>query len=60
MRKATTNPQIDGKPMSFVRLSSTVAGRYYDPTQNGRFNDSRGKTYQVREGTVMRVRTDSK
>lgn len=54
-RKATTNPQIDGKPMSFVRLGSSVAGplKLYG-------EDAKGETVRLYtrdvKGTVHRVR----
>ena len=53
-RTPTTNPQIDGKPMSFVRLGSKFAGPL---SENRNFKDSRGRAY-VRDskGTVYRAK----
>lgn len=42
----STNPMIDGKPMSFVRLRSRVAGFYYPGEQKGRVKDRRGIIYE--------------
>lgn len=48
-RGPTTNPKIDGKPMSFVRLVSTVA-RWY---QSGNFK-IRGVTYErMKDGSLI-------
>jgi hypothetical protein len=53
-RTPTTNPQIDGKPMSFMRLGSKVAGPL---SHNRSFKDSRGRAY-IRDGkgTVYRAK----
>ena len=39
-----TSHKIDGKPASFVKLHSTVAGNYGEGKT--RFKDSRGRKYE--------------
>jgi hypothetical protein len=56
-RKPTTNPQIEGKPMSFVRLVSHIAGPV--SYRQREFSDSQGVPYtRDSKGTVHRVRAD--
>jgi len=43
-RKPTTNPQINGKPLSFVKIGSRVAGDYSYKRTN--FTDSRNVPYR--------------
>ena len=66
-RKPTSNPQIDGKPMSFVKLESTVAKNFmfrrtdkgaYKPLMNGEFS-IRDVPYKVVEGTLYRVKKEN-
>jgi hypothetical protein len=53
-RKPSTNPQINGKPMSFVRLGSSAARFYFSGELKGRFTDARGVSYEAINGTVYR------
>ena len=55
MKRKSTNPQINGKPMSFVRLSSNAACYWLTGERGKRFRDTRGIIYGVREGTVYAV-----
>jgi hypothetical protein len=46
---------IDGKPASYVKLASNVAGFY--PDDKRRFKDARGRTYTRNErGEVRRAK----
>ena len=68
--KPSTNPQIDGKPLSFVRLQSTAevnhllrvtnegGQRLLQRMNNGEFTDSRNVPYVVRDGIVYRVKKE--
>lgn len=48
-----TRPPASGD-LSFRREGSHVAGRYYDPTKNGTFRDSRNRKYEIDGGTIYR------
>jgi len=51
MRTPTTNPQINGKPMSFVRLRSRFAGDY--GYRKREFSDSRSVPYKRGHGDAI-------
>jgi len=65
-RKPTTDPQIDGKPMSFVKLKSmaednpliVVEDGRIRQLVNGEYSDARDVPYIVKDGTVYRVRKE--
>jgi hypothetical protein len=58
MRNPTTNPKIDGRPMSFVRIGSRFMKDWSPKDETGRrlvgaFEDTRNQTYvRLRSGQI--------
>lgn len=58
MRTPTTNPKIDGKPMSFVRLGSRFEGPLRMIVTDEKSGERVRRYTQDSKGTVYRVRAD--
>ena len=62
MSEPKTNPGIDGKPLSFVKLKSTVENNPLLSDRGrmvqGEYTDARGVPYVVKDGVVYRVRKE--